>query len=172
MRFLCYRAAECRLRVTLFLCVILLLPAVVMRIVTTLFWRAVQVIPGPMLRIVGQMKYKLVTRLKWTKSGAVALPTPARAARDRIFCTFKRATCSIEVVSSMRKSTSSVRFVSLAFFTLALAIGLLQCTKTDRGTSCIPAQNEAECRLCCDDMGLTFKEWFLREIDRGECYCE
>jgi len=72
----------------------------------------------------------------------------------------------------MAKPPNRLRFVSLAFLTLSLAIGLLQCTKTDRGTACIPAQNEDECRVCCDDMGLSFKEWFQQEIDRGDCFCE
>ena len=106
------------------------------------------------------------------KVAASPRPPSAQAAQNRIFCTFQTAMRSIEVGSSMRKSTSSVRFLALAICTLLLAIGLMQCTKTDRGTACIPAQNEDECRVCCDDMGLSFKEWFQREIDRGDCFCE
>ncbi len=53
-----------------------------------------------------------------------------------------------------------------------LIAGLTACDKTDRGVSCVPAWNEAECQLCCEGMGLEFKEFFMIEIDRGECFCE
>jgi hypothetical protein len=53
------------------------------------------------------------------------------------------------------------------------AIALVSsCTKTDRGPSCVPAWNEAECRICCEGMGLEFSEFFMIEIDRGECFCK
>jgi hypothetical protein len=60
----------------------------------------------------------------------------------------------------------------VTFFLFAIALASLGCTKVDRGVSCVPAWNEAECRLCCEGMGLEFSEFFMIEIDRGECFCK
>lgn len=69
----------------------------------------------------------------------------------------------------MKRSIYTLGFLFLAF---GGWLGATGCNKTDRGVSCIPAINEAECRVCCDGMGLEFAEWFQIEIDRGECFCK
>lgn len=64
----------------------------------------------------------------------------------------------------MRKRVSFLFFAAILF--------AFACSKVDRGVSCVPAWNEAECRLCCEGMGLEFREFFMIEIDRGECFCK
>lgn len=64
-----------------------------------------------------------------------------------------------------------MKWISL-FGIVGLSVAFSGCKKFDRGVSCVPAWNEAECHLCCENMGLEFSEFFMIELDRGECFCK